>query len=83
LISDSIYSLSPFLIKSYNKPNNKQKNFNQIFSSHRIVVKYSFDRLKNRFVGIREITVKNILTAVNLIDCTIILYNYLELLDNI
>jgi len=83
LIGDSAYPLSPFLIKPYNKPNNEQKNFNQIFSSHRIVVEHSFGRLKNRFVGIREMAVKSISTAVNLIDCAIILHNYLELLGDI
>ena len=83
LIGDSAYPLSPFLIKPYNKPNNEQKIFNQIFSSHRIVVEHSFGRLKNRFVGIREISVKKVSTAINLIDCAIILHNYLELANDI
>jgi hypothetical protein len=83
LIGDSAYPLSPFLIKPYNKPNSEQKIFNQIFSSHRIVVEHSFGRLKNRFTGIKEIAVKKISTAVNLIDCAIILHNYLELLGDI
>jgi hypothetical protein len=83
LIGDSAYPLSPFLIKPYNKPNNEQKRFNKIFSSHRIVVEHSFGRLKNRFVGIREIAVKKISTAINLIDCAIILHNYLELNEDI
>ena len=83
LIGNSAYPLSPFLIKPYNKPNNEQKRFNQIFSSHRIVVEHSFGRLKNRFVGIREIAVKKISTAINLINCAIILHNYLELLGDI
>jgi len=83
LIGDSAYPLSPFLIKPYNKPNNEQKRFNKIFSSHRIVVEHSFGRLKNRFLGIKEIAVKKIVTAVNLIDCAIILHNYLELLGDI
>src|SRR6266540_6860646 len=68
LIDDSAYLLSSFLIKSYNKPNNEQKNFNQIFFSHRIVVKHSFDRLKNRFIEIREMAVKSISIAINLIE---------------
>ena len=82
LISNSAYPLSPFLIKPYSKPNNDQKIFNQIFSSHKIVVEHSFGRLKNRFVGIRKIVMKNISIAVNLIDCAIILHNYLELLGD-
>ncbi|PKY59816.1 hypothetical protein RhiirA4_430692 [Rhizophagus irregularis] len=45
LIGDSAYPLSPFLIKPYNKPNSEQKIFNQIFSSHRIVVEHSFELL--------------------------------------
>jgi len=83
LIGDSAYPLSPFLIKPYNKPNNEQKRFNQIFSSHRIVVEHAFGRLKNRFIGIREISAKKISTAINLIDCAIILHNYLELANDI
>ena len=35
-------------------------------------------RLKDRFVGIREMAVKCISMAVNLIDCAIILHSYLE-----
>ncbi|CAG8754504.1 11912_t:CDS:2, partial [Rhizophagus irregularis] len=48
-----------------------------------LIVEHSFGKLKNRFTGIKEIAVKKILTAVNLIDCAIILHNYLELLGNI
>lgn len=83
LIGDSAYPLSPFLIKPYSKPNNEQKAFNQIFSSHRIVVEHTFGRLKNRFMGIREISIKKISTAINLIDCAIVLHNYLELAGDI
>ncbi len=77
MINDSVYFLFPFLIKLYNKSNDKQKKFNQIFSSYRIVMEYFFDRLKNRFVKIRKIAVKSISIAINLIDYAIILYNYL------
>ena len=79
LIGDSAYPLSPFLIKPFSKPNEDQTKFNRIFSSHRIVVEHSFGRVKNRFGGIKEISVKKISTAINLIDCAIILHNFLEL----
>jgi len=78
LIGDSAYPLSPFLIKPFSKPNEDQVMFNRIFSSHRIVVEHSFGRIKNRFSGIREISVKKISTAINMIDCSIILHNFLE-----
>ncbi|GBC00351.1 hypothetical protein RclHR1_03820016 [Rhizophagus clarus] len=83
LIGDSAYPSSPFLIKPFSKPNENQTEFNRIFSSHRIVVEHSFDRIKNRFGGIKEISVKKISTAVNMIDCSIILHNFLELNDDI
>ncbi|CAB4435521.1 unnamed protein product [Rhizophagus irregularis] len=79
LIGDSAYSLSPFLIKPFSKPNENQAEFNRIFSSYRIVVEHSFGRIKNRFAGIGDITVKKISTAINMIDCFIILHNFLEL----
>lgn len=79
LIGDSAYPLSPFLIKPFSKPNENQAEFNRIFSSHRIVVEHSFGRIKNRFAGIGDITVKKISTAINMIDCSIILHNFLEL----
>jgi hypothetical protein len=83
LIGDSAYPLSPFLIKPFSKPNENQIEFNRIFSSHRIVVEHSFGRIKNRFGGIKEISVKKISTAVNMIDCSIILHNFLELHDDL
>ena len=83
LIGDSAYPLSPFLIKPFSKPNEDQTEFNRIFSSHRIVVEHSFGRIKNRFAGIRDISAKKISTAINMIDCSIILHNFLELHEDI
>ncbi|CAB4438335.1 unnamed protein product [Rhizophagus irregularis] len=83
LIGDSAYPLSPFLIKPFSNPNRNQAEFNRIFSSHRIIIEHAFGRLKNRFAGIREISVKKIPTAINMIDCSIILHNFLELRDDV
>jgi hypothetical protein len=83
LIGDSAYPLSPFLIKLFSNPNRNQAEFNRIFSSHRIIIEHAFGRLKNRFAGIREISVKKIPTAINMIDCSIILHNFLELRDDV
>src|SRR6266536_1315587 len=83
LIRDSAYPLSPFLIKPFNKPNETQVVFNRIFSSHRIVVEHLFGRIKNRFAGIRDISAKKISTAIIMIDCSIILHNFLELHEDI
>src|ERR1044072_7682543 len=60
LIGDSAYPLSPFLIKPFSKPNENQTEFNCIFSSHRIVVEHTFGRIKNRFTGTGDISVKKI-----------------------
>ncbi|GES85564.1 protein ANTAGONIST OF LIKE HETEROCHROMATIN PROTEIN 1-like [Rhizophagus clarus] len=83
LIGDSAYPLSPFLIKPFSKPNENQTEFNHIFSLYRIVVEHLFGRIKNRFGGIKKISVKKISTAVNIIDCSIILHNFLELNNDI
>ncbi|PKY14463.1 hypothetical protein RhiirB3_519639 [Rhizophagus irregularis] len=64
-------------------PYRNQAEFNRIFSSHRIIIEHAFGRLKNRFAGIREISVKKIPTAINMIDCSIILHNFLELRDDV
>ncbi|CAB5377320.1 unnamed protein product [Rhizophagus irregularis] len=67
----------------YCNPYRNQAEFNRIFSSHRIIIEHAFGRLKNRFAGIREISVKKIPTAINMIDCSIILHNFLELRDDV
>ncbi|PKY32136.1 hypothetical protein RhiirB3_531931 [Rhizophagus irregularis] len=67
----------------FHNPYRNQAEFNRIFSSHRIIIEHAFGRLKNRFAGIREISVKKIPTAINMIDCSIILHNFLELRDDV
>ena len=51
--------------------------------SHRIVVEHAFGRIKNRFAGIRDINVKKLSTAINMIDCSIILHNFLGLQNDV
>ena len=42
------------------------------------MVENAFGRLKNRFGSLKELNVKKISTAVQLTECCIILYNFLE-----
>jgi hypothetical protein len=79
LLGDSAYPLSSFLIKPFSNPeNNLQTQFNITHSSHRVVVENAFGRFKNRFICLKELNVKKILTAVHLTECCIILHNFLE-----
>ena len=79
LLGDSAYPLSSFLIKPFNNPeNNLQTQFNIAHSLHRVVVENTFGRFKNRFSSLKGLNVKKISNAVQLTECCIILYNFLE-----
>ena len=79
MLGDSAYPLSSFLIKPFNNhENNLQTQFNIAHSLHRIVIENTFGRFKNRFSSLKGLNVKKISTAVQLTECCIILYNFLE-----
>jgi hypothetical protein len=59
-----------------------QIQFNVKHSLHRVVVENAFGRFKNRFSSLKELNVKNISTAVQLTECCIILYNFLETIND-
>ena len=67
--------ISPFK----NPSNHRQCQFNFIHSKHRVVIEHAFGRLKARFRALKEISVKDLKTAINLADCAIILHNLLEI----
>ena len=80
ILGDSAYPISSFLISPFRTPQTqKQKDFNYIHSKHRIVVEHAFGRLKARFVALQNLNIKTIKLAVDLTDCAMILYNFLEL----
>ncbi|GBC48126.2 putative nuclease HARBI1 [Rhizophagus irregularis DAOM 181602=DAOM 197198] len=80
LLGDSAYPISTFLIKPFvNSQNPSQIRFNVIHSLHRVVVENAFGRLKNRFIALKELNVRDISTVVKITECAIILHNFLEL----
>ncbi|EXX63154.1 hypothetical protein RirG_154910 [Rhizophagus irregularis DAOM 197198w] len=80
LLGDSAYLISTFLIKPFvNSQNPSQIQFNVIHSLHKVVVENAFERLKNRFITLKELNVKDISTVVKITECAIILHNFLEL----
>ncbi|CAB5364010.1 unnamed protein product [Rhizophagus irregularis] len=80
LLGDSAYPISTFLIKPFvNSQNPLQIRFNVIHSLHRVVVENAFGRLKNRFIALKELNVRDISTVVKITECAIILHNFLEL----
>ena len=84
VLGDSAYPISPFLISPFKNPSNhRQRQFNFIHSKHRVVVEYAFGRLKARFKALKEISVKDVKTAINLADCAILLHNFLEICGEI
>jgi len=79
ILEDSAYPLSNFLIKLFNNPeNNLQIHFNIKYSLHHIIVENAFGRVKNRFNCLKELNVRKISSAVHIIECCIILHNFLE-----
>ena len=80
VLGDSAYPISSFLISLFRaSQTQKQKNFNYVYSKHRIVIEHAFGRLKTRFVALQNLNVKTIKLAVDLTDCAMILHNFLEL----
>jgi len=80
VLGDSAYPISPFMITPFKVPQTPtQIQFNQLHSTHRIVVEHAFGRLKSRFTALKELNVKNVKTAIRLTECAIILHNFLEL----
>lgn len=79
VLGDSAYPISPFLITPFKNPfNHRQCQFNFIYSKHRVVVENAFGRLKARFKALKELSVKDVKTAIKLADCAILLHNFLE-----
>ncbi|CAB5379692.1 unnamed protein product [Rhizophagus irregularis] len=84
VLSDSAYPISFFLITPFKNPfNHRQRQFNFIHSKHRVVVEHAFGRLKARFKALKELSVKDIKTAIKLADCAILLHNFLEICGKI
>uniref|UniRef100_U9TZW6 DDE Tnp4 domain-containing protein n=1 Tax=Rhizophagus irregularis (strain DAOM 181602 / DAOM 197198 / MUCL 43194) TaxID=747089 RepID=U9TZW6_RHIID len=80
VLGDSAYPISSFLITPFKNPfNHRQCQFNFIYSKHRVVVEYAFGKLKAKFKALKELSVKDIKTAIKLADCAILLYNFLEI----
>ncbi len=80
ILGDSAYPISPFLISPFKNPSNhRQRQFNFIHSKHRVVVEHAFGRLKARFKALKEVSVKDVKTAIKLADCAILLHNFLEI----
>ncbi|CAI2187162.1 7261_t:CDS:2 [Funneliformis geosporum] len=80
VLDDSAYPIFSFLISSFKNPSNhRQCQFNFIHSKYRIVVEHAFNRLKARFRALKEISVKDLKTTINLANCAIILHKFLEL----
>ena len=68
-----------FLITSFKNPSNsRQRQFNFIHSKHWVVIENAFGRLKARFKALKELSVKDLKTAIKLADCAILLHNFLE-----
>ncbi|GET58840.1 putative nuclease HARBI1 [Rhizophagus irregularis DAOM 181602=DAOM 197198] len=84
VLGDSAYPISSFLITPFKNPfNYRQRQFNFIHSKHRVVVEHAFGRLKARFKALKELSVKDIKTAIKLADCAILLHNFLEICGEI
>jgi len=79
VLANSAYPLSTFCITPFRPAQGHQKQFNQLYSAHRIVVEHAFGRLKNRFCALKRLSVKDVETAVKLTECAIILHNFLEI----
>ncbi|CAI2198607.1 236_t:CDS:1, partial [Funneliformis geosporum] len=80
VLGDSAYPIFPFFISSFKNPSNhRQRQFNFIYSKHRVVVEYAFSKLKVKFRALKEISIKGLKTAINLADYIIILHNFLEM----
>ena len=80
LLGDSAYPISPFLIPPFKDPNSqKQKEFNQFHSHHRVVVENAFGRLKARFRVLKDLDIKTVKMGVLFTCCAIILHNFLEM----
>ncbi|PKY36262.1 hypothetical protein RhiirB3_458483, partial [Rhizophagus irregularis] len=69
VLGDSAYPISSFLITPFKNPfNHRQCQFNFIYSKHRVVVEYAFGKLKAKFKALKELSVKDIKTAIKLAD---------------
>jgi hypothetical protein len=79
ILGDSAYPISPFLISPFKNPSNyRHRQFNFIHSKHRVAVENAFSRLKARFKALKELSVKDLKTAIKLAECAILLHNFLE-----
>ncbi len=69
-----------FLIKPFTNPQiSSQIQFNIIHFSYRIVIENAFNKLKNRFIVLKDLKIRKISFAIRLIEYAIILHNFLEL----
>lgn len=80
VLGDSAYPISSLLISPFKNPSNyRQRQFNFIHSKHRVAVENAFGRLKARFKALKELSVRDVKTAIKLAECAIILHNFLEI----